>query len=381
MVKKYFSIQYLFILIPIIFVLIVMSLYLQSDLAINKSKQEIYNIEKNRSSKLSSKILKIINEETSSDLNRLFLNNAIRDRVEKLLAMYVSQEFKYIYIVYIDKKGFYRYLLDATFGADRGEFGQKFSPMLSELWKNVIVSKKPAYSSKQDAFGLWATHLTPIVEQNKVKAIIALDISTTEYTKFSKILSPFDSFLKILIIVSIIIIFTIFLLTYLFYKLQKQSIIDPLTKLYNRLYLNSVGKHIKLQKTAIMMLDIDYFKKVNDSYGHDAGDVVLASVAKKILIATRLDDKVIRYGGEEFLILIKYKNNKNEIVEIAKRIKESISKEKIRVDKDLSIQVTISIGVNINTDKNKGLSDAIKTADNMLYLAKNNGRNRIEINL
>lgn len=165
---------------------------------------------------------------------------------------------------------------------------------------------------------------------------------------------------------------------YMFYKERKRSTIDTLTRLYNRNYLKEISGSINLSKVAIIMLDIDHFKSVNDRYGHDVGDIVLRSIAKKIANETRLEDRVIRYGGEEFLIFLRWRENREEVIKIAERIRKNISKESIRVDDDLSIHITISIGVNTNPDECESLEKAIKRADKMLYIAKNEGRNRVE---
>ena len=130
---------------------------------------------------------------------------------------------------------------------------------------------------------------------------------------------------------------------------------------------------------AIFMLDIDFFKLVNDEYGHDVGDIVLASVAKQLLSETRLNDKVIRYGGEEFLIIIKSVKNRNSILDIAERIRSNIEKDIIRIDDSLNISITVSIGVNLSVRSFSNINKAIKQADKMLYKAKLNGRNRIEV--
>ncbi len=377
--KNFFTTNYLFIFISIVFVAIVASLYFQSHEAIKKSRNEIYKIEIHHASPLSIRISKEIDKETSGNISSLFKNPILRAKLNKLLSLYVNAEFKYIYLIYTDKNGAYRYLLDGSSGLEKAAFKQKFDPLLLDLWNKALKTKKPTYTLKQSAQGLWITYLYPIIKNAKVEAILSLDISTQEYLKFNEVLSPFDRFLKVLLFISIIIIFTLFILGYLFYRLRKQSMLDPLTKLYNRNYLNNISTKINLSQTAIMMLDIDYFKKVNDLYGHDVGDIVLSFIAKKLLIATRLNDRIIRYGGEEFLVIIEHPKDKYEVMQIAQRINESVFKDAIRVNEKMSIHVAISIGVNPQPNKNQSLKEAIKIADEMLYLAKNNGRNRIEV--
>ncbi|TWC45063.1 diguanylate cyclase (GGDEF)-like protein [Pseudomonas sp. SJZ080] len=124
---------------------------------------------------------------------------------------------------------------------------------------------------------------------------------------------------------------------------------------------------------AIVSLDIDHFKSVNDTYGHDAGDKVLSNLAKKIKTLSRDDDIVCRVGGEEFLILLPSLSLKSA-EEFAKRLRKEVEQMKF----EIVGHITISLGVaywNRDTGDIKGV---LKIADEMLYKAKHNGRNRVE---
>lgn len=115
----------------------------------------------------------------------------------------------------------------------------------------------------------------------------------------------------------------------------------------------------------VMLIDIDYFKKINDTYGHDFGDMVLKEVASTIKSSIRPSDKLYRYGGEEFLLMVSNTSTKNAL-KIAERIRTKIQKK----------GVTVSIGV---SEVNLSLDKSIKQADTALYQAKNSGRNRVVI--
>ena len=124
------------------------------------------------------------------------------------------------------------------------------------------------------------------------------------------------------------------------------------------------------------MIDIDFFKKVNDSYGHNIGDIVLKSFSKRVLNQIKENDLLIRYGGEEFLLFIKKSNKNASIHSIPERIRQVIENSPIAID-DKTIYITISIGVNNKPQQSVTLNEAIKIADEMLYKAKNNGRNQV----
>lgn len=376
MTKLLFLNKNLFFLIS--FVIFTGSLFFFFDFkdVIRKQQEKIHNIEVNRASKTVKTILPQIKPYLEDKISYSEEDDVKSKNISKLLSYYRNDEFKYIYLIYIDKKGAYRYLADGSQKNEKANLHQKFTPSLDNLWDRLKKEKCDVYDIQNNAEGLWLTYLSPIVKDGKIEAILVLDISTTEYKEFSKLIEPLDNFLNSFLFVLIIIIVIVTLQGILFYNQYKNSMIDSLTKLYNRHYLDTIYfNHIK-KEVAIFMIDIDFFKLVNDTYGHDVGDIALASIAKKLLIATRLEDKVIRYGGEEFLVIVKCDKN---VLSIAQRIRETVAKDSIRVNDKENIVLTVSIGVNLDVGSSISMQDAIDKADKALYLAKKYGRNRVEI--
>ena len=154
-------------------------------------------------------------------------------------------------------------------------------------------------------------------------------------------------------------------------NLQKESTIDPLTGLYNRRILDSL---VKLPTIAIM-LDIDNFKMINDTFGHDMGDYVISNIGTILRNNFRSSDYVLRLGGDEFLILIIDYKNEEFILDRCEKVKREIY-DMIMVPNH---KVTISVGVAIDNNYNK-LDEIIKKADESLYVSKNNGKNQITLN-
>ena len=152
--------------------------------------------------------------------------------------------------------------------------------------------------------------------------------------------------------------------------IKKQMFIDSLTKVYNRLFLEKRLENIfnLYDQKAVAMLDIDFFKKINDTYGHQVGDEILKHFAKTIENSIRKSDYVIRYGGEEFLLFLP-----NAIKAEAKLVLYKIKKS-LKPYKDINF--TFSAGISSEGDK---LAEMIKKADKKLYQAKREGRNRIVI--
>ena len=162
-------------------------------------------------------------------------------------------------------------------------------------------------------------------------------------------------------------------------KLKRSATVDFLTDLYNRRYLFDVGDNLYAnairQKTnmIVAMLDIDFFKKVNDTHGHDAGDVVLREVSATLKSELREADIVARLGGEEFCIAALHMDP-GKVDEVFERVRAAV--EGLRIEAEGTIvPVTISIG--ITSRKSGSLETMINDADEALYAAKEGGRNRV----
>ncbi|MBN2618939.1 MAG: diguanylate cyclase [Spirochaetales bacterium] len=166
-----------------------------------------------------------------------------------------------------------------------------------------------------------------------------------------------------------------------FNKIKELAIIDPLTGLNNRHFIKEAESIIiensKRHNLVICgaMIDIDDFKAINDTWGHDAGDIVLKEISKVLKNSIRKSDIIIRYGGEEFLII---GNNLDPIhaEKFFNKLRVTIENLKINIGKKI-VNVTISIGVCTTEEDN--LEQIINIADKKLYEAKNSGKNRVII--
>ncbi len=161
------------------------------------------------------------------------------------------------------------------------------------------------------------------------------------------------------------------------------AITDKLTGLYNRNFLdahiqNIINQSLINQKAfSIMMLDMDHFKLVNDTYGHDVGDEVLRELSKRMVNAIRSSDLAARIGGEEFMILMP-ETGFSDAYNIADRMRAGIARDPFPISHAVGqITKTISIGVSELNLGNDNAAALIKRADNALYEAKNSGRNRV----
>lgn len=165
-------------------------------------------------------------------------------------------------------------------------------------------------------------------------------------------------------------------------KSKSESMKDHLTGLLTRRAydeeMKRIESHYKRNNTqyAVVFFDLDYFKKINDTYGHDCGDVVLSTFAKILDKNTRDHDIVGRYGGEEFVSIVHF-NLTRELLQYLKRIKTIVTSNSF-LYKGNKIKVTFSAGVSIRTNQDS-YENTIQKADMLLYEAKENGRDQIKL--
>ncbi len=166
------------------------------------------------------------------------------------------------------------------------------------------------------------------------------------------------------------------------HQLEVAATVDHLTNLFNRraMMAHLVAENGRCQRTgesfAVIMADIDFFKRVNDEYGHACGDMVLVEIAHVLQACLRSEDVVSRWGGEEFLILLPETDLKGAVY-LAERIRMSVEALQINFHKTL-ISVTITLGVAVH-HKHQTIDKTITCADDALYRGKAEGRNMVHI--
>lgn len=163
--------------------------------------------------------------------------------------------------------------------------------------------------------------------------------------------------------------------------LRESNLRDPMTGLHNRRFLEEfvdtmvASSNRRKSTLCILMLDLDYFKKVNDTYGHHAGDTVLKEIARILVQSVRASDLVIRYGGEEFMVILQDTAGEHGD-HVADKIRVAVETLKIQLPGTV-LHKTISIGVADYPEDADTIWQTIKFADVALYQAKEQGRNRV----
>lgn len=217
----------------------------------------------------------------------------------------------------------------------------------------------------------------PLIFQDKIIGLLAIDNSTPN--KFTEE----DATLALIFANQVAIALEN---ARIFKEKQEQAIIDPLTTVYNRRGLLDLGKtefekalHAN-KKISAIMADVDRFKNINDTYGHDVGDKVLQEFALRCKKCAREMDLVGRYGGEEIVLLLP-NTDLNLGIHIAERLRSLIANTPFKISDTLSLAVTASLGVACVDANILSLEALINRADQSMYLAKRAGRNQVKANV
>ncbi len=250
-----------------------------------------------------------------------------------------------------------------------------------ELLDNIMKYRKPLFL-KDEKLTLWdnALHVDslfgiPIIHQDSILAIVLLFSSHVHEFEENILETTLDFAVQAGISIRNALLFE---------ETKKLATFDGLTNIYNRKYFFDLAKkECERSKRynyplSIMMIDIDYFKEINDTYGHATGDKVLRKTADVLKDMLRVSDIVGRYGGEEFIVALPQTDIDNAYI-LAERIRVAIENESFPTNNGQHLSVTISIGISMLEDAHKSLFEVVDKADRALYKVKNSGRNNVDI--
>lgn len=306
----------------------------------------------------------------------------------------VNVDCHFIYLLYLDKtqsKKQVRFLLDASPQppSEISKLAEIFTEASDEL-KRVMKIRAPIVEGPvTDHWGSWISARVPVSVTVKTPNFVMLNVDVAakgwNQRLLSKTLFPALLTLFFLLILTGLILRNEYvenLLKQLFESttvLSELAYYDALTSLPNRRLLDDRAaqafKAAKRSKhmVAIMFLDLDYFKAVNDDYGHEVGDQLLVSVAGRLKVLLRTDDTVARIGGDEFVILLPKVEDEQQVTVCAEKIIKALT-QPFDVD-DKVLEIGGSLGVAIYSKSGASPANLLKCADEAMYSAKRLGRN------
>lgn len=240
---------------------------------------------------------------------------------------------------------------------------------LSDPWRSYSAFKQPPHDHIRSWLGV------PLIVQDKTIGLLAIDSSEpNDFTEENlKTASEFANQVAVVLENARV-----------YQKAQTQALTDPLTGLYNRRGLLGQGeaefKHALATNHhfSAIMLDLDHFKQVNDTYGHATGDMVLREFANRCKSCIREIDYIGRYGGEEVIILLPDTSIKAGI-NVAERLRMAIASTPVHINEEVKVQISASLGVACKDENTTTLDMLIARADQAMYIAKHNGRNRVAV--
>jgi diguanylate cyclase (GGDEF)-like protein len=279
------------------------------------------------------------------------------------------------YVLYIDENQLF-YLLDAS-PYDKGESGELFGSSESYIFEQVRQNKKTKTFTQPNIETLGFTLIKPILQNKKTIGFLVLDYKESSLATLSSLLNASVSTLLYAIAFSLfILLLLIFYMvygSYIKYKIYR----NPKTNTLNRVFLTDNYEKIDFKKFYVALVDLDFFKRINNRYGQENGDKVILSVMKRISTLLRDDDMFIQYGGEEFLLLISKETTEEEAFKnLLENIRILIECTNFEIS-EKKFSLTLSIGAVLNTNLEKSLQDAIHKADTALYECKHRGRNMV----
>ena len=325
------------------------------------------------------KLIEKIFNQSDNFLQENIKNPEIRKRNIQLLKDFKNRNILSVYILIPFKKNKFIMLLDSSIKKH-----EKWKPSIfiyddideESLFKAQKSKKKQIYIQK-GINDLGFTLIKPVLKNNKIIAILVIDYSQKTYKSLTSLLN-LSAKIIMSFLITLIVLFTFFILYFLKNSYTKSRMYrNPHSGTFYRSYLTDNYEKINFSEYYIALADIDFFRRINDIYGHHIGDRLLNAIMKKISTLLKKEDIFIQYGGEEFLLLISKKNTtEKEFKELLENIRKTIQNLKIKIKKD-SVKLTISIGAFIQTQKATSLQNAIQKADSALYDSKHNGRNTI----
>jgi len=368
--RKYFD-KFIYFLMVL---LIIFGLFLQ--FATVKSTDKLKTEEIEQAEHYASKIAKFIQVRTENNIDKILKDNPqLREHLNEVLQAFLTKQYQYIFVLQKDEKGNYRFVLDGS-EKDPEEYKALFFPK-SKLFDTVYMTQKMQIIEQNEGVEqIWLSLVYPIVNENKTEALLVLDLSESYGEHLSNFNSPLITVVWMMQAFLVLSLFLLVFLAYKYYKIHKDLIIDKLTSVYKKQYLEEFFNDKRVDNYHVMLIDIDEFKEINTKFGYEEGDIVLIQFTE-ILVATLPSEAiVVRIGGTEFLVISP--KEAGSIDEQAQKVFEVLREKKYLIGNEVQ-HLTVSMSAMSVPEETMFIQHIERLLDEKLLEVKSRGKNGLGI--
>jgi diguanylate cyclase (GGDEF)-like protein len=369
--RQYFD-KFIFFLMVL---LIVFAVFLQ--ITTVQSTEKLKKEEIDKAEQYAAKIAQLIQRRTDNNIETVLTNDPeLRDSLNESLQAFLTKQYQYIFVLKKDVKGNYRFLLDGS-EEEAEEYKTIFFPK-STLYNRVYKTQKMQIIEQHEGVEqVWLSLVYPIVSENKTEALLVLDLSESYGQHLNDFNSPLMTVVWMMQTFLLLSMFLLVFLAYRYYKIRKELIIDTLTSVYKKQYLQEFFDKHRLADYNVILLDIDEFKNVNQKFGYQFGDIVLKEFTQTLLSLLSSHAIIVRTGGAEFLLFLP--KSESTAVEVeAQNIFDSLKEKKYLIGNEIQY-LTVSMSAMSIPEESTSFQNIERLLDEKLLEVKSKGKNALAV--
>jgi len=368
--RQYFD-KFIFFLMVL---LIIFAVFLQ--ITTVQSTEKLKKEEIQKAEQYAAKIAQLIQRHTANKIESALTNNfELRDHLNEALQAFLTKQYQYIFVLKKDVKGNYRFLLDGS-EEEPEEYKTIFFPK-SKLFDHVYETQKMQIIEQHEGVEqVWLSLVYPIVNEKETEALLVLDLSESYGEHLNDFNSPLMTVVWMMQIFLLLSMLLLVFLAYRYYKIRKELIMDDLTSVYKKKYLEEFFDKNRLEDYDVMLLDIDEFKEVNQKFGYEFGDMILKEFTQTLLSALSPDAIVVRTVGAEFLVVSPKSESTVEVQ--AQKIFDRLKEKKYLIGNEIQY-LTVSMSAMSIPENSTSLQNIERLLDEKLLEVKSKGKNALAI--
>ena len=356
--------------------LIVFAIYMQYSVV--QSTKELKELEINKTKQYAQKIIKYIKQRVPTDLDKSLEDEVLRRELNSVLHAFMTDKYKYIFVLYKVNDKYYRFLLDGS-STSKEDFHSIFLPK-SHVYNEVYKDKQIKIIKQKDSVeNVWISVLAPILYDKSTKALLVLDLSKKYGEYLETFNSPIISLINLMQIFLVVSTLVLLILFYRYYKFRKNFLLDKTTQAFTRQYLDEFFSKNSLDEYHAFMIDIDEFRVINTKFGYEVGNKVLYEFVAYIkeVIQDYKSEFIFRISGGEFIILIP-KDGNTDLYKISSQFFDKVKNKKYFIDNEI-IHLSISMSSISIPENVTSWYKVLRILDEKLLEIKNRGKNDFDI--